>query len=289
MNCNMNIAGFALMSFCTLIPVSPPGASSETLLVEGHSGVKEFYLDPHGGESPRPSKLRSESTPQVARQAPGEAPAPEKEKRADREESPTSATLRYQGIALSIEVLPEGEQVAQTVADLSRHVFRTGDRIRLLLTSSFSGFPYVWESGRSGKLIYPPSDGSYSRETVPGEPFCLPSDGWFLLVEPAETFFVRVILLENPFERETAWPTLERTRRMRLAGQAFEEAGHQKGMVFEPEVSTTDPGLEGENAVPNRTRTPSFESMQLETVIAIELPIHQRPARPAVPTTEKRY
>jgi hypothetical protein len=109
-----------------------------------------------------------------------------------------------EALDIALELQIDGQ--AQPVAP--KHVFNTGDVIRIRVTSEYDGYLYVMDQGTSGRFstVFPSGTAGTDNQVHRGQSYLVPSttDGWFQISGPPGFDVLYFLLSPEPIATPAA-------------------------------------------------------------------------------------
>jgi hypothetical protein len=107
-----------------------------------------------------------------------------------------------------LEIAIEQQIGGQSVPMAPKHVFDSGDTIRVRVTSHFDGYLYVMDQGTSGRFstVFPSAAAGNDNQVHRGQSYLIPSttDGWFQISGPAGFDVLYILLSPEPIAPPSA-------------------------------------------------------------------------------------
>jgi hypothetical protein len=107
-----------------------------------------------------------------------------------------------------LEIAIEQQIGGQSVPMAPKHVFDSGDTIRIRVTSHFDGYLYVMDQGTSGRFstVFPSAAAGNDNQVHQGQSYLIPSttDGWFQISGPAGFDVLYILLSPEPIAPPSA-------------------------------------------------------------------------------------
>jgi hypothetical protein len=107
-----------------------------------------------------------------------------------------------------LEIAIEQQIGGQSVPMAPKHVFDSGDTIRVRVTSHFDGYLYVMDQGTSGRFstVFPSAAAGNDNQVHQGQSYLIPSttDGWFQISGPAGFDVLYILLSPEPIAPPSA-------------------------------------------------------------------------------------
>jgi hypothetical protein len=108
----------------------------------------------------------------------------------------------------ALEIAIEQQIGGQSVPMAPKHVFDSGDTIRVRVTSHFDGYLYVMDQGTSGRFstVFPSAAAGNDNQVHQGQSYLIPSttDGWFQISGPAGFDVLYILLSPEPIAPPSA-------------------------------------------------------------------------------------
>jgi hypothetical protein len=107
-----------------------------------------------------------------------------------------------------LEIAIEQQIGGQSVPMAPKHVFDSGDTIRVRVTSHFDGYLYVMDQGTSGRFstVFLSAAAGNDNQVHQGQSYLIPSttDGWFQISGPAGFDVLYILLSPEPIAPPSA-------------------------------------------------------------------------------------
>ena len=108
----------------------------------------------------------------------------------------------------ALEISIEQQVGGQSVPMPPKHVFNSGDTIRIRVTSHFDGYLYIMDQGTSGRFstVFPSAAAGTDTQEHRGQSYLIPTtaDGWFQISGPAGFDVLYLLLSPSPIAPPSA-------------------------------------------------------------------------------------
>jgi len=108
----------------------------------------------------------------------------------------------------ALEISLEQQIGGQSVPMAPKHVFDSGDTLRIRVTSHFDGYLYIMDQGTSGRYatVFPSAAAGSDNQIHAGQSYLIPStkDGWFQISGPAGFDVLYILLSPEPIAPPSA-------------------------------------------------------------------------------------
>jgi len=108
----------------------------------------------------------------------------------------------------ALEISIEQQVGGQSVPMPPKHVFNSGDTIRIRVTSHFDGYLYIMDQGTSGRFstVFPSAAAGSDNQVHEEQSYLIPTtaDGWFQISGPAGFDVLYILLSPSPIAPPSA-------------------------------------------------------------------------------------